>query len=121
MQVNSALHIMGKPHIEHSGIMKITNLQSDLVAKIKFEASSRLSIWSESHQVRVSCNPQLFRGLYGHLKLFWSWKQSSHAFGIDAMRCLLRYVWIISRLTALVINDCCVCVTAVMLMCKAVA
>lgn len=41
---------MGKPHIEHSGIMKINNLQSSLTAKIKFEASSRLS-WAESHQV----------------------------------------------------------------------
>ena len=51
VQVNSALHIMGKPHIEHSGIMKITNLQSSLVAKIKFEALSRLNVWSETHQV----------------------------------------------------------------------
>ena len=50
MQVTSSLHIMGKPHIEHSGIMKINNLQSSLAAKIKFEASSRLS-WGESHQV----------------------------------------------------------------------
>lgn len=49
-KVTSSLHIMGKPHIEHSGIMKITNLQSSLVARIKFEASSRLS-WSEPHQV----------------------------------------------------------------------
>lgn len=49
-KVTSSLHIMGKPHIEHSGIMKITNLQSSLVGKIKFEASSRLS-WSETHQV----------------------------------------------------------------------
>lgn len=49
-KVTSQLHIMGKPHIEHAGIMKIINLQSSLVAKIKFEASSRLS-WSETHQV----------------------------------------------------------------------
>lgn len=49
-KVTSALHIMGKPHIEHSGIMQISNLQSSLLAKIKFEASSRLS-WGESHQV----------------------------------------------------------------------
>ncbi len=50
LQVTSSLHIMGKPHIEHSGIMKISNLQSSLAAMIKFEASSRLS-WGESHQV----------------------------------------------------------------------
>ena len=31
--------------------MKITNLQSNLVGKIKFEALSRLNVWSESHQV----------------------------------------------------------------------
>ena len=52
VQVTSALHIMGKPHIEHSGIMQISNLQSSLLAKIKFEASSRLS-WGESHQVYI--------------------------------------------------------------------
>ncbi|KAL3151264.1 hypothetical protein ABBQ38_013103 [Trebouxia sp. C0009 RCD-2024] len=49
-KVTSSLHILGKPHIEHSGIMKIDNLQSTLIARIKFEASSRLS-WGESHQV----------------------------------------------------------------------
>jgi len=52
VQVTSSLHIMGKPHIEHSGIMQISNLQSSLLAKIKFEASSRLS-WGESHQVYI--------------------------------------------------------------------
>lgn len=52
MQVTSSLHIMGKPHIEHSGVMQISNLQSSLLAKIKFEASSRLS-WGESHQVYI--------------------------------------------------------------------
>lgn len=49
-KVTSSLHILGKPHIEHSGVMNINNLQSSLVAKLKFEASSRLS-WGESHQV----------------------------------------------------------------------
>lgn len=49
-KVTSSLHIIGKPHIEHSGVMKISNLQSSLVAKLKFESSSRLS-WGETHQV----------------------------------------------------------------------
>ena len=38
--------------------MKINNLQSSLAAKIKFEASSRLS-WGESHQVLYHAFPAL--------------------------------------------------------------
>ena len=63
MQVTSSLHIIGKPHIEHSGVMKISNLQSSLVAKLKFESSSRLS-WGEAHQVHFKKKPKSLLALH---------------------------------------------------------
>ncbi len=52
LQVTSAINnlIMGKIYIEHTGIMRITNLQSTMVAKIKFKESGRLSS-KDAHQV----------------------------------------------------------------------
>ncbi len=52
LQVTSAINnlIMGKIYIEHTGIMRITNLQSSMVAKIKFKESGRLSS-KDAHQV----------------------------------------------------------------------
>ena len=52
MQVTSAINnlIMGKIYIEHTGIMRINNMQSNLVAKIKFKESGRLSS-KDAHQV----------------------------------------------------------------------
>jgi len=51
-QVTSAINnlIMGKIYIEHTGIMRITNLQSTMVAKIRFKESGRLSS-KDAHQV----------------------------------------------------------------------
>ncbi len=71
LQVTSAINnlIMGKIYIEHTGIMRITNLQSTLVAKIKFKESGRLSS-KDAHQVVPSvrhcgiCNiPAMSKGL----------------------------------------------------------
>lgn len=55
LQVTSAINnlIMGKIYIEHTGIMRITNLQSTMVAKIKFKESGRLSS-KDAHQVTLS-------------------------------------------------------------------
>lgn len=52
LQVTSAINnlIMGKIYIEHTGIMRITNLQSTMVAKIRFKESGRLSS-KDAHQV----------------------------------------------------------------------
>lgn len=55
LQVTSAINnlIMGKIYIEHTGIMRITNLQSTMVAKIRFKESGRLSS-KDAHQV-IQC------------------------------------------------------------------
>ena len=52
VQVTSQINnlIMGKIYIEHTGIMRINNLQSSLVAKNKFKESGRLSS-KDQHQV----------------------------------------------------------------------
>ncbi|KAL3144723.1 hypothetical protein ABBQ38_001846 [Trebouxia sp. C0009 RCD-2024] len=42
--------IMGKIYIEHTGLMKINNLQSSMVAKIRFKEAGRLSS-KDAHQV----------------------------------------------------------------------
>ncbi|DBA86398.1 TPA: hypothetical protein ACH3X2_005620 [Trebouxia sp. C0005] len=51
-KVTSAINnlIMGKIYIEHTGIMRVTNLQSTMVAKIKFKESGRLSS-KDAHQI----------------------------------------------------------------------
>lgn len=53
-QVTSSINnlIMGKIYIEHTGIMKVTNLQSSMVAKIKFKEAGRLSS-KDAHQVNA--------------------------------------------------------------------
>ena len=48
---------MGKIYIEHTGIMKISNVQSSMVAKIKFKESGRLSS-KDAHQVLIKLVPQ---------------------------------------------------------------
>lgn len=60
LQVKSALYVIGSPHIEHAGTVKISNLQSSLVANIKFEAGSMFS-WSDTHQVMLRVVLQSYR------------------------------------------------------------
>ena len=62
LQVTSAINnlIMGKIYIEHTGIMRISNLQSSLVAKIKFKETGRLSS-KDAHQV---CSPTQLLGVW---------------------------------------------------------
>ena len=47
---------MGKIYIEHTGIMKISNVQSSMVAKIRFKESGRLSS-KDAHQVSIKLVP----------------------------------------------------------------
>lgn len=58
-QVTSSINnlIMGKIYIEHTGIMKISNVQSTMVARLKFKESGRLSS-KDTHQVRIQLVPQ---------------------------------------------------------------
>lgn len=55
-QVTSSINnlIMGKIYIEHTGLMKINNLQSSMVAKIRFKEAGRLSS-KDAHQVCTNC------------------------------------------------------------------
>lgn len=56
--------IMGKLYIEHTGIMKITNVQSSMVAKIKFKESGRLSS-KDAHQVRIKLIATVITPIFG--------------------------------------------------------
>ena len=51
-QVTSSINnlIIGKLYVEHTGIMRINNTQSSMVAKVKFKESGRLSS-KDAHQV----------------------------------------------------------------------
>lgn len=53
LQVTSAVNnlIMGKMYVEHTGIMRINNTGSGMVAKIKFKEAGRLSS-KDAHGVR---------------------------------------------------------------------